>query len=145
MKIEARLVVDLDPDMPCAPRPHYVRNEQARPVAFVPALRPKADRFEELLVWAGQRAAANGIVLPYLQEGFTPTPLWPAKGEREAAPSAAEPPDELELPPLQGGMDDASGASTSHDGPFPVAAHEPGDGESGEDDVRVHVTAPGEK
>ena len=61
----------------------------------------------------GTLAAANGIVPPYLQEGFSPAPVWPTKREREAAPStSAEPPDELQLPPLQGGMHDEGGGES---------------------------------
>ena len=40
-------------------------------------LRPAVDCTEELLQWAEQQAAANGVALPYQQEGFTAASVAP--------------------------------------------------------------------
>ena len=51
-------------------------NERERLVMGV-ELRPAVDRTEELLQWAEQQAAANGVALPYQQEGFTAASVAP--------------------------------------------------------------------
>ena len=73
----------------------------------MPPLRPAVDRFEELLKWAEQRAAENGIVPPYLQEGFVAAAMWPTRESSSGAGSSTEAlgvAETFDLPPLRGGM-----------------------------------------
>ena len=51
--------------------------------ASAPPLWRRMNRLEELLQWAEQCAAANGIVPPYMQERFEPESVEPH--ERHAA------------------------------------------------------------
>ena len=72
----------------------------------IAALLPRVNRFEELLSWAEERAAANGITLPYQQPGFKPESVMPpvrtpaAAAISSAAAASSSSDDPLDLPPL---------------------------------------------
>ena len=72
----------------------------------IAALLPRVNRFEELLSWAEERAAANGIILPYQQPGFKPESVMPpvrtpaAAAISSAAAASSSSDDPLDLPPL---------------------------------------------
>ena len=67
-----------------------------------PEIHPRVDRFEELLRWAEERAAENGIVPPYLAAGFSSELIVPQKRSRlGVAGSSSEAASDLDLPPLQ--------------------------------------------
>ena len=71
----------------------------------IAALLPRVNRFEELLSWAEERAAANGITLPYQQPGFKPESVMPpvrtpAAAASSAAVASSSSDDPLDLPPL---------------------------------------------
>ena len=98
----------LDTPFACVPFPD-MPDPAALPYPSVPALRPTVDRFEELLTWAEERAAANGILPPYLQEGFRPASMYPMSRTSEAGSSSTSMPEpanecdagEFDLGPLQ--------------------------------------------
>ena len=81
---------------PNLPKPGLFGVRDHVPIA---ALLPRVNRFEELLSWAEERAAANGITLPYQQPGFKPESVMPPVRTPAAAASSSSD-DPLDLPPL---------------------------------------------
>ena len=81
-------------------------NSKTSPSLIAPASLPAVDRLDELLRWAEERAAAQGITPPYLEDGFSEESVMPPARVAAASSSGAEAvgvegdKDCLDLPPL---------------------------------------------